>query len=113
MAPASAPERRSSRNCGAQPLRALAQPVSISADRNSWRTKGWLPASAFHSSRSTSASESTTRTLSKALRYNDPDFWPTRADPIRPNFLRRNLDEEDRSDREAVQAGRGARGPVG
>ena len=49
IAPASAPARRSSRNCGSQPLRALAQPVSISAERNSWRTKGCAPASAFHS----------------------------------------------------------------
>jgi hypothetical protein len=64
MAPASAPERRRSRNCGSQPLRAAAQPHSMSADRNSWRTKGWGPASRFHSAASTPASDSTTSKLS-------------------------------------------------
>ena len=51
-------------------LRALAQPVSISAERNSWRRKACSPASAFHCAGSTPASESTMRTLSKSLRYN-------------------------------------------
>jgi len=37
IAPTSAPDRRSSTICGSQPLLALAQPVSISAERNSWR----------------------------------------------------------------------------
>src|SRR2546421_8529585 len=70
MAPARLPERLRSTNCGSQPLFALAQPVSISAERNSWRRKGCSPASAFHSARSTWLSESTMRTLSKSLRYN-------------------------------------------
>src|ERR671935_2528128 len=71
MAPARCPARLSRRNCGAQPLFAAAQPVSTSALRNSWRMKGCGPASAFHSSRSTRASDSAMRTASKSLRYND------------------------------------------
>ncbi len=66
IAATSAPARRTRRNCGSQPLAADAQPVSISAERNSCRTKGWRPASAFHSAASTCASESTTLTFSKA-----------------------------------------------
>src|SRR5437762_4837495 len=42
----------------------------MSAERNSWRRKGCSPASAFHSARSTPASELTMRTFSKSLRYN-------------------------------------------
>ena len=34
---------------GVQPLRGLAQPLSSSALRNSWRRNGYSPASAFHS----------------------------------------------------------------
>src|SRR4051812_25868058 len=67
MAPASAPARRRRRKRGAQPVRGLAQPVSSSADRNSWRMKGCSPASAFHSAGSTPARDSATRRLSKAL----------------------------------------------
>src|SRR6185503_14367744 len=70
IAPASLPERSSSTICGSQPVLAPTQPVSISALRYSCRTKGCAPASAFHSSRSTRASDSTMRTLSKSLRYN-------------------------------------------
>ena len=66
MAPASAPARRSRMNCGSQPLRAEAQPDSMSAQKNSWRTQGCSPASAFHSCGSTPARESTTAMLSKA-----------------------------------------------
>src|SRR5438105_15637199 len=70
MAPTRLPARLKSTNCGAQPRPAAAQPVSISAVRNSWRMKGCGPASAFHSSRSTRASDSAMSTLSKSLRYN-------------------------------------------
>src|SRR4051812_5349802 len=77
MAPASAPERRSSRNCGRQPLDAAAQPLSTKAEKNSWRTNGCSPARAFHSSRSTPASESTTSRRSRlmaGLEYNQPSL---------------------------------------
>src|ERR671914_2033047 len=65
MAATSAPARRTRMNCGAQPVLGEAQPVSIKADRNSCRTNGWRPASAFHSAASTPARESTTLTDSK------------------------------------------------
>src|SRR5256885_6932251 len=70
MAPTSWLARLKSTNFGAQPLRAAAHPVSISAERNSWRMNGCGPASAFQALRSTCASDSTMRTLSKSLRYN-------------------------------------------
>src|SRR2546422_2332287 len=50
MAPTIAPARRNTRIRGSHPVRALAHPVSISADRNSWRMNGCSPARAFHRS---------------------------------------------------------------
>src|SRR5438093_308433 len=55
MAPTIAPARRNSRIRGSHPVRPLAHPVSISADRNSWRMNGCSPARAFHSAGSTPA----------------------------------------------------------
>src|SRR2546427_3279263 len=106
MAPTIAPARRNSRIRGSHPVRPLAHPVSISADRNSWRMNGCSPARAFHSAGSTPASESTILTLSTGN-----STGASRRDTM--IACRGGQDEEDRSHRETVQAGRGARSSLG
>ena len=68
MAPASLPPLSSRMICGRQPVRALAQPVSMSADRNSWEVNGSPCDSAFHSAAGTPARDSTTLRRSIAMR---------------------------------------------
>src|SRR3989449_9374088 len=87
-------------------VRPLAHPVSISADRNSWWMNGCSPARAFHSAGSTPASESTILTLSTGN-----STGASRRDTM--IACRGGQNEEDRSHRETVQAGRGARSSLG
>src|SRR6266446_1016130 len=106
MAPTIAPARRNTRICGSHPVRPLAHPVSISADRNSWRMNGCSPARAFHSAASMPASDSTIRTLSTGNSTGASGRDTMIA-------CRGGPDEEDRSHRQTVQAGRSARSPLG
>src|SRR5687768_3848147 len=104
-------------NCAAQPVRGEAQPLSIKADRNSCRTNGRRPASAFHSAASTAASESTTLTDSK---FDADPFGDLRMEqasaptaPCRGHFTYDGWNpedghEEDRSHCEAIQTRWGA-----
>src|SRR6266513_1346959 len=106
MAPTIVPARRNTRIWGSHPVRALAHPVSISADRNSWRMNGCSPVRSFHSAGSMPASELTIRTLSTGNSTGAP-----RRDTMLA--CRGGQNEEDRSHRETVQAGRGARSYLG
>src|SRR5207302_2011851 len=84
MAPTIVPARRNTRIWGSHPVRALAHPVSISADRNSWRMNGCSPARSFHSAGSMPASELTIRTLPQVILR------------VRPGAIQCSLAAEDR-----------------
>src|SRR3546814_7122748 len=66
------------RCCGSQPVSAVAEPLSSSALRKAWETKGLSPAQASHAAAGTSAMRLTTFTARLSL----PGRKSTRLTPV-------------------------------